>query len=306
MEATVEGAGLPYVADEDTNRMLAERPVHCELRSAPIGQKSLHAHDGYEIYGLLRGSGTYIAGDRLYPLHAGTITVVRPQEIHRPHASDERGFQRYVLSISEAYVAGIDVLCPGVPGGIGSLLTEPGAGSSHFFLSMPQFAKAQGLLGDIEQSLQADASRGGELSVLRTVAELLLMLAELQEQPEAAGAERSDNERLIGDVLAYLVTHYQETLHIDSLLRQFPVSRSRLLGLFKAHTGVTIKQFLTEYRIERAKALLAGTSMPVTDVAQQSGFNDLSHFFSIFRRQTGCTPLQYRSSPAAEGDQAAR
>ncbi|THF74144.1 helix-turn-helix transcriptional regulator [Cohnella fermenti] len=298
MEEAAGRVGLPCVADEVTNRMLAERPVHCELRTAPLGQKTLHAHDGFEIYGLLRGTGAYIAGDRLYPLHAGTITVIRPQVIHRPYSSDGREFHRYVLSLSEAYMAGIDALCPGVPGGIGSLLTEPGCGSSHFFLSVPQMAKAQGLLGDMERALKADAARCGELSALRSVAELLLMLADLQGQPRAAGAERSENERLLGDVLAYLVAHYQEDLHIESLLRQFPISRSRLFGMFKAHTGVTINQFLTEYRIERAKALLAGTSLPVTEVAQRSGFNDLSHFHRIFRRQAGNTPLQYRSRTA--------
>ncbi len=301
MEEAAGRADLPYVADEFTNRMLAECPVHCELRTAPLWQKTLHSHDGFEIYVLLRGTGAYIAGDRLYPLHSGTLTVIRPQVIHRPYSSDGREFHRYVLSLSEAYMAGVNTLCSGVSGGIGSLLTMPGSGSSHFFLSLPQLAKTQSLLEDIERALQVNASPYGELSALRAVVELLMIIVELQGQAGAAEVERPNNERLIGDVLAYLVTHYQEALHIDDLLRQFPVSRSQLLSLFKAHTGVTIKQFLTEYRIERAKALLTGTLMPVTDIAQQSGFNDLSHFFSVFRRQSGRTPLQYRSATSKEG-----
>lgn len=73
----------------------------------------------------------------------------------------------------------------------------------------------------------------------------------------------------------------------------FSVSRSRLFNLFKETTGSTIKQFLSDYRLNKAKRLLAESDLPVTEVAAATGFGDISHFLAC-SKGTALTPKQYR------------
>ncbi|HXG92219.1 MAG TPA: AraC family transcriptional regulator [Blastocatellia bacterium] len=63
---------------------------------------------------------------------------------------------------------------------------------------------------------------------------------------------------------------------------------------FKQAAGLTPHQFLIRSRIERAKALLVDTQLPIVEIGLRVGFKSQSHFTTIFRRFTGLTPKSYR------------
>jgi len=63
---------------------------------------------------------------------------------------------------------------------------------------------------------------------------------------------------------------------------------------FKRTTGTTPHQYLIKFRVDRAKALLTGSEMPLVEVSSRSGFSHQSHFTRLFRRLTGTTPQSYR------------
>ncbi|MEC0268065.1 AraC family transcriptional regulator [Paenibacillus anseongense] len=291
MSTTIPATVRDYAIDDFTNHFLANYPVHCELRKSPLHQQSLHAHNGYEFYFVLQGTGSYIAGDQLYPLHAGTLTVIQPGVIHRPYHMLNQDFHRYVLSIDESYMEGIHAICRKTDLSISGFLQAMHPESSHHFLSVQQLDQLQMLLAELEQTLK-DKKLHFELNVLKCLAEFFLLLLGLHHG--VTSPHRSEDEQLIGNVLSYLIAHYQEDLHVDDLLELFPVSRSRLFNLFKETTGSTMKQFLSDYRLNKAKRLLAETDLPVTEVAAATGFGDISHFFSVFKKSTALTPKQYR------------
>jgi AraC-like DNA-binding protein len=64
--------------------------------------------------------------------------------------------------------------------------------------------------------------------------------------------------------------------------------------------GVTPHQYLVAARLRRAARLLADPERPVTEVAFEAGFGDLSHFVRTFRRATGVSPGRFRRLPRAE------
>lgn len=287
-----------FALDEYTNRFLTEYPVNCQLRTAPLGQRMLHAHNGFEFYFCLDGSGSYIVGDRLYPLKAGTLTIIRPHVVHRPFTGKPEPLHRFVVSIDEAYMDAINAACFGSALPICSLFIDDEFQSGHYFLSAPQQSKLASLLSELELQLQ-NKTPYSELAVLKSIAEMLMLIIDLQ-QNGAAGMKlnESEDERIVGGVLSFLTAHYQEKLQIEDLLRLYPVSRSRLFYIFKEATGNTIKQFLTDYRLNQAKRLLAETAMPVTEIALHTGFGDMSHFFHVFKRGTGLSPKKYRGEAA--------
>ena len=84
------------------------------------------------------------------------------------------------------------------------------------------------------------------------------------------------------------------TVRLADLARECELSVSHFARSFKASFGVTCHQWLTGRRIERAKELLALTSMPLADVAINSGFGDQAAFTRTFHRVVGATPGQWR------------
>lgn len=99
--------------------------------------------------------------------------------------------------------------------------------------------------------------------------------------------------------LLYLVDHYAEPIRLGALARQAHVSQSHLSFLFRHGLQTSCKAMLARIRVEKAKVLLAeNIHQPITDVALQVGFADLSHFEKYFRRQVGRTPREYRRMAA--------
>jgi LacI family transcriptional regulator len=78
------------------------------------------------------------------------------------------------------------------------------------------------------------------------------------------------------------------------VVRAVAVSRSALESRFKAVMGRTIHAEIQRVQVERARQLVAATSLPLKQVAAQAGFAYVQHMTTIFRRATGQTPGQYR------------
>jgi len=95
-------------------------------------------------------------------------------------------------------------------------------------------------------------------------------------------------------VMAFVAENYSNDIPLSQLANVAGMSSFHFAREFKRTTGTTPHQYLIKFRVERAKALLAGGKMPLTEVGLQSGFSHQSHFTRLFRRLTGTTPLSYR------------
>ncbi|MDQ0877039.1 two-component system response regulator YesN [Paenibacillus sp. V4I3] len=96
-------------------------------------------------------------------------------------------------------------------------------------------------------------------------------------------------------IIRYIHLHFAEdNLSVQDVSDHMQMTASHLISIFKEATGKTIKQYVTEYRMEKAKDLLRNNRLKVLDVASQVGFKDGEHFAKIFRKSTGMTPSEYR------------
>ena len=92
---------------------------------------------------------------------------------------------------------------------------------------------------------------------------------------------------------------------VAGLARMAKLSPYHFLRSFKAVTGVTPHQWLLRARLRAAAEKLAATKAPVTEIALDVGFEDLSNFTRTFRAEFGASPREYRLA-AAERDPAAK
>jgi transcriptional regulator GlxA family with amidase domain len=85
-----------------------------------------------------------------------------------------------------------------------------------------------------------------------------------------------------------------EPLTLEELSIEADLSVYHLLRTFRAAFGETPHEYLTRLRLERAKELLTVSSRSVTDICFDVGFSSLGSFSTLFRRQVGLSPAEFR------------
>jgi AraC-like DNA-binding protein len=70
----------------------------------------------------------------------------------------------------------------------------------------------------------------------------------------------------------------------------------------KEYTGFSSRQFQLHHRMHRATQLLAGTTLPVGEIAQRLGFTTVYYFSELFKRRMGHSPQSYRQQQVATRD----
>lgn len=95
-------------------------------------------------------------------------------------------------------------------------------------------------------------------------------------------------------VMQYIDDHLFADLSLEELAAEAHMSRSHFSALFKQLNGLSPWDYIVSRRISHAANLLRTTSLPVTQIATDCGFNTTANFNYAFRRQTGKTPTQYR------------
>jgi AraC-like DNA-binding protein len=138
------------------------------------------------------------------------------------------------------------------------------------------------------QARCADAGRWEELA-LRVAGDTMAAAAgETAPQPSAR------DERRIVAALGFIAANYREALSLAAMAEAVAMSPFHFLRVFRAVAGVTPHQYLMRTRLRRAAIALATTDEPVTAIAFDHGFGDLSSFVTTFGRNFGSAPGAYR------------
>jgi AraC-like DNA-binding protein len=116
-------------------------------------------------------------------------------------------------------------------------------------------------------------------------------------KPVAACAR--DRRRAVETAL-WIDAHSHQSIDLEQAAGQSGISSFHFLRLFSDVLGVTPHQYLLRSRLRHAARLLADEDRPVTDVAYDVGFGDLSNFVRTFHRAAGISPLKFRR--ASRGD----
>jgi AraC family transcriptional regulator len=109
-------------------------------------------------------------------------------------------------------------------------------------------------------------------------------------------ATRRLSAPVLARVVAHMKEHLADDLSLDELAAVGGVTKYHFLRCFKASTGSSPVQYLTELRITRAKQLLGSTRLPMDQVAQQCGFGQAGNLARAFGKASGVTPRAYRAA----------
>ena len=248
------------------------------------------AYHSYEMAVIaLQRSYFYEPGDILYTTHEETISVDIPT----------------LTRLSEDYVSSIDAkdksqtfstlqvlyhschhACNLMPNQIKSIYYE-------MFSSLNKVRKANQLLPDF--SIENHESIMDLIQECFSYHDLHSLLREKTnsffEDLSSAVPENST----IYLIREYINQHYMNSaLSVKDISEYVNLSVSYLCTFFKNSTEITLNQYITEFRLEKAKQLLADPRQRINDISSAVGYNDGNYFSKSFRKYTGMSPSEFR------------
>lgn len=138
-------------------------------------------------------------------------------------------------------------------------------------------------------------NRAKEVFASLVLQELLVRLMQTQARSLllAPVATHAHINRL-AHVAQYINAHLHRNLHIKELADEACMSEPNFYRIFKQTFGITPVEYINQQRIELASKLLRTTSACLADISSRCGFNNMTYFMKLFRRETGFSPTQYR------------
>lgn len=136
--------------------------------------------------------------------------------------------------------------------------------------------------------------RSGDESTRNQLMNTLVLQME-QEIRGGTDALLTGSNPLIRSAVDIIIREYSSNLTVEEIAGRLNVSRSYLSALFKEETTISVMQYITLMRMNRAEHLLRNTSMRVGEIAEAVGYHDASYFGLQFKKLYGMSPAQFRN-----------
>jgi len=250
---------------------------------------STHYHNGYEIFYLVSGDTCYFIDDKAYQVVGGMLLIINMNDIHKLVNSSGKTFERITLEFKKEFIdcifpnnQSIDLLSSFAKG----LPMIKLSGQEQIFIEQ-RF--------DIMINEYTQKPPGYEFYLKTLLFELLLFIYRKKDSnSRPAFTEANLINKKIFEIVDYLNLHFDEQHTIQQISKKFYISPSYFCKTFRENTGFTFTEYLNNVRIKEARVLLTQRVDKVAAIAEQVGFESLTHFGRIFKEITGLSPLKYR------------
>jgi AraC-like DNA-binding protein len=252
-------------------------------------------HDHFEITYFLTGQGTYTVGGRVYRCRAGDVFAVRGGVFHviepitPPH-----------LSVLALYFAPEAVRAPGTGGlDLEYLSVFPGAPpavSPKIPLSPAGRQRALDCLSSIARELH-ERRPFHRIAVKNALCDILLVLnrsTQARAAPDLTPQVTLRDAQRLRPVFDLIRQRLTERIKLRDLARAAAMAPTSFSRYFRRVTGQTVTEYMTRFRVDRAKELLLTTDRAITWIAFEVGFESHSYFDRVFRRIARSTPHDFR------------
>ncbi len=260
-----------------------------KLYEQPAFTMPWHMHDFFELTLILEGCGTRIVGDSIDGFCPQDTLLLGPG---LPHVWKDDRLEQFGVAraISVQFASGFpgeELLAAPQMRCISELMENAGRG-----LQLTGQLKIL-TRNKIQLLLKCDGVRQ-----LLLILEILADIAESREYVPLANKgylapEASESQRWT-QLNCYILEHFRRPLAAEELAQVAEMHPSSLGRYVKRTTGMTLTQYVNEFRIGHACRLLVIDSMPVVEICFECGFQNLSHFNRCFRRSKGVSPTEYR------------
>lgn len=243
----------------------------------------LHTHEYYHLFYVRNGPVDFPVGDHVYTTKDGEFILARPGVLHGMNEVQERMVRCYEIKFSV---------------------------SSHRLIrlleALPNKLGPDDFASTLIKELVEECARGEPASPTIASDYLLTLINYLyrhygaQEKVDTDVVDTTGYSAMSKNIVHYLEANYQREVPLQEVADALGLNKNYICSAFKRDSGMTIGGCLTLIRIRKAAELISFSDMNMAQVAESTGFTNLSHFNRIFKKVVGMPPGQYRRSFPAD------
>ena len=284
---------------ETKSHTAADFPYNTYICSIPADFPSvpLHWHSELELIVIKKGRGIVSVDLQKQEVASGDIALIRPGRLHsiERDGGHTMEYENIILK-PELLISGENDLC--AVRFINPLME--GAIPSETFLTpaLSFYREAAEYIRQIDL-LCGTQPEGYQLAVKGLLFQFffLLITNRREKEKETSSAAQTRSLEKMKTILKYVEEHYADHVTIDDMAEITCYSKSHFMKFFKSHMGTGFIDYLNDYRLTMAERMLMSSDAPVLEVAQASGFDNLSYFNRMFKRKYGQAPGVRRKRP---------
>ncbi len=262
-----------------------------------ILEDKLHGTETDEIVLVTKGRGTFQIGPLVADFRPGTLAYTKAGTLRYWSSGSDGGSRTPVSALIlriPAVVVGGAFFDLAETAGLRAFLERVGKGA---FVQAKSYQR-------IEARMRTILGARGMIRIARTHA-LLELLSGVRDW-QVIGVEEVTNQRIedharLKRINQYLAAHFQSRVSREQLARLLGMEPNSFSRFYRRASGQKLSDHLAVLRVRHAATLLGSRwSMPVSQVARESGFRNLSAFNRQFKKRLGVSPQAYRSQLNAE------
>ena len=253
-------------------------------------QIPVHWHDEFEIIYVRSGFLTVSISGESYIGKTGDAFVVSPGNLHL--MGSQTGIVDYYT-----FLFPLKYISFRTDDMLDEKLLEP-LNSGHLMICPRVNDTAKELCEQLIKTYEAknDESESKITTQVRTKIILLQFILEMWKKGFVIENDTSGRNTVEKEMVSYIQQNFTGKISLREFGEQFHLSEKYISRYFKEHFHITLSQYVTYLRLEHAKQLLQDTDIPVTDVAMQSGYQNVSYFIRSFQKAYAVSPLKYRKN----------
>ena len=260
----------------------------------PFFDPNWHFHPHYQLFTVIKGTGTRFIGDDIRHFEEGDTVFLGP---NMPHLwrSDRNYFEKESLLKTEGIVV---------------YFKEDFLGNDFF--EKPEMFDIKSFLKNSERGLDLKGTLGAEmvsdlnellgLTGFEGISKLLNILHKLSVTNDYQYISSSNytNTHKISEtermriVHEYVLKHFKENINLSTVASLSNMTEAAFCRYFKSRTNKTFSDFVKEIRIGNACKILQDENKSISQTCYESGYNTVSNFNNQFKSLKGVSPLQYQ------------
>lgn len=246
---------------------------------SPERYSAPHIHDLCEIYVNLSGNISFIVEKNIYEIRPGDIIITKPYEYHHCIYNDDSDHQHYWFLFSSDENPELFDFFLKRKRGSDNLIRLPKEISDQFLALCEKII-------NIDPMLRVSTTA----IFFEIISHIARGLVKYNVQDVNKNLPKNTKE-----IIDYINKNFISIKSVNEIAAKFGVSITTLERYFKKHLSMTPKRYLEDKKLSRA-CLLLRSNHSVTEACFESGFDDYSHFITIFKKNFHTTPLQYKKS----------
>lgn len=250
--------------------------LHCGIETETANFQPT-IFDRFVFNYVLEGRGEIVINDKAFPFAKGDVFIIPEKTLFYQVNSKEDPYKYLYLAIK---------------GDVASVHERATLTAQN-----PVLHGAGERVREIMFQIFHELGNSSFISIARANALYIDILLYLYEKNPKNSVTHNSPARLYAkQALLYIEQNYYNKITVAQISKSLHVNRSYLSFVFKKEFGITIKEYITKERVDKARFLIQNTQSTINNIMYATGFTDYANFYKAFKQHTGISPREYRKT----------